>query len=255
MKYSLSIKKLLIGFTALITAITTGVSTYVICSEIHRNNIKREVTSNLEEIMKQQEDRLGISYDHKPKMKFKVPNDSSWVFAYYTSENDTIHFNSETLSYDKDSLVDSYINWLELYVKDYRLVLEHELGHFYYDQFLEKQVITKEEILNKKNDINLTRLVSEGIAEYFERTYSREEDNFTNDEWPNDINNLEEEETIRVIYSGGYHLVKPIIDKYGLNGIHHLIINPPKMENLQNLPSYQQQVLQYLMLKEKKLDP
>ena len=246
---------MLIGFTALITAITAGVSTYVICSEIHRNNIKREANSNLDKIMKQQEDRLGISYDHIPKMKFKVPDDSSWVFAYYTSEDDTIHFNSESLSYEGDSFVDSYINWLELYVKDYRIVLEHELGHFYYDQFLEKQVITKEEILNKKDDINGIRLISEGIAEYFERTYSGEEDNFIDDEWPNDINNLEGEETIRVIYSGGYHLVKPIIDKYGLNGIHHLIINPPKMKDLPDLPSYQQKILQFLMLKEEKLDP
>lgn len=244
MKKALFIRKL---FVSLTTVITAEVSAYLIFHEVHRDNIRREATSKLEEIMNQQEKRFGISYDHKPKLEFKVPNELSEIFAYYTKEDDTIHLNSESLSYDGDSIIDSYVNLLELNVMNYRPVLEHELGHFYYDQYLEKQGITEKDILDLGSDVIGIKLISEGIAGYFERAHSKEkwEDDFTDDEWPKDINNFEVR-TNRVIYSGGYHLVKPIIDKYGLEGMNYLILNPPKRKDLNNLPSYQENILHLL---------
>ena len=90
------------------------------------------------------------------------------------------------------------------------------------------------------------KLISEGIAEYFERTLNNGKDNFKDSDWPENLGDFIQN---KIIYNGGLHLVKPIIDRYGKRGIETLIINPPSLEDLSNLPEYQNRVIESLSKK------
>ena len=48
------------------------------------------------------------------------------------------------------------------------------------------------------------------------------------------------------VYDAGYCLVKPILEKHGVNGIKYLLKNPLKVEDLNDLPAYRSRVLSEL---------
>ncbi|MDP3990084.1 MAG: hypothetical protein Q8Q01_02660 [archaeon] len=226
----------------------------------HKNKIKHEAYSNLERIMEEQEERLGIIHKDKPNLAFEVSNYDERFFAVYTPENDTINFNSKSLTCETDLIIYQFINWLEgNEVENYRIVLEHELGHFYVDKLNESLGKGNWPIFPDSKDragIIGLRIISEGIAEYFERTHTQQLDLFTDSEWPNNLESYDATDLPKfkwLIYGGGYHLVKPIIDSYGKNGIKYLMLNPPKNDEITNLEKYQNKILQEL--KENKLGP
>jgi hypothetical protein len=197
---------------------------------------------NLESIMHEQESKLGIKYPGKPEIKYqtkektnkqirrRIANASplTEVLGYYNPYNDTI-----TIVLDK-------IEPFE-YKRETKRVLAHELGHFYADKLSEK---TSEENWPTLNSAG-TRLVSEGIAKYFERAITGRTDDFNDNEYPQGENvqngGFSDQ---RVIYEGGGHLVKPIIDKYGKKGINFLIHQSPDSNAaLEDVPAYQKRVL------------
>ena len=77
------------------------------------------------------------------------------------------------------------------------------------------------------------------------------EDDFSHSDWPN-LSSWKLWDD-RVIYQGGYHLVKPIIDEFGKEGMVYLMQNSPTKDDLLSLEDYQNKVMKKLYeLREKK---
>jgi len=208
----------------------------------------------LENRIQAHEETLGITYHGKPKLSFETPEDwdpDRTSFALYDTKTNTIHI-AQYFVYNSMSTMEPYIEEL----------LDHELGHFYVDALNESmgkgdwpgynEKITEAEVLK---DLGI-KLISEGIAEYFRKELNPEDDllrlehklggkreatDFQDSDWPKDVFDFFQR---YVMYEGGHHLVKPIIDKHGKKGILYLMENPPT--DLLDLPSYQKEVLKSL---------
>ena len=91
------------------------------------------------------------------------------------------------------------------------------------------------------------RVLTEGIAEYFQ--YKGQKDpNFIDSAWPETIldfeNSLEEE---KAIYEGGYSIVKPILDEFGVqNGVDYIVTHVPEIKQLSEFPTYRDKAMQEL---------
>ncbi len=99
-------------------------------------------------------------------------------------------------------------------------------------------------------DVQLYNIVNEGIAEYFESNGTTV-DLFTDIDWPSGITDLNKMHRIDLRYgsgnhAGGYHLVRPIIQEYGVKGIEYLIANPPQVLDFRDIPHYQTEALEAL---------
>lgn len=140
---------------------------------------------------------------------------------------------------------DSFINWLKGFHKwssHTRPILSHELGHYYADQLslrtghghwpqLEKKDLSDTELFG------LT-LVSEGMAVYFNRAINGGDDAFTDEMYPK-----KPDWSGWVDYDGGYHLIKPILDRYGERGMIYIMTHPPNSHDIALLPQYRANVL------------
>ncbi len=217
-------------------------------------NAEQVLNKNLEKIISQQEKAMGLKFpDHRLKMEFCAPYHFIFIRspAIYDPENNNIKIINNLL------LQGGISSWV-MSAFTYGLtpeglqILYHELGHFYLDKLSEDLGLgnwpKKEDY--KKNVIGI-KLVSEGLATYFERKMTLEEDKFKDGEWPAELNkfwdspnHLDQD----IIYYGGYHLIKPIVDKYGEWGIIYLMFRPPQADELLELPKYQNTILQELSL-------
>lgn len=212
---------------------------------VPNNKVRPWIEKNLETITKAQESALGIQHFGRPKINFTWPDHFTFIDAYvvgatYDPEDDTIYFNTSRLSCpEKD-----WWNFLFFIApqEDADAALYHELGHFCMDKIYESlmkenwNLVEDEEFIGKK-------LISEGIAEYFKRELTGEKDCFNDRKWPSSPNNF----TKDTFYSGRYHLVKSILDKYHTKGIIHLMENLPTEYDLRNLPEYQKRMLEALL--------
>ncbi len=198
--------------------------------------IQQEILENLDTIMAAQEEQLGITHFGYPKIEFQLSaKENSYALLVYAGiyENDTIYLNTPLLG--------NYHN-----VKE---TLDHELGHFYTDQLHKSWGLGSWPAFDYDDpeaDSNVClKIVDEGIAEYFERVLNNKSiDSFRDTQWPTTLFLFREESP--VIFAGGYHLVKPIIDTHGKDGIAYLVSNPPTVEELLFLLEYQQQALEDL---------
>ena len=68
---------------------------------------------------------------------------------------------------------------------------------------------------------------------------------FNDSLWPSKTFRLQ---LSRYTYEGGHFLVKPVLDKFGVeNGVEYLLNNPPKTEKeLLDLPGYRQKIMDSL---------
>jgi len=121
--------------------------------------------------------------------------------------------------------------------------LDHELGHSYADKLSES--LGNGDWPDYETSYNPlgTELVCEGIAEYFARCMNNGKDDFKDSDWPKELKGFFDG---KVIYSGGYHLVNPVINRYGKRGIEYLILHPPLHSDMKDLPRYQQRTLEEL---------
>ncbi|MDP3734682.1 MAG: hypothetical protein Q8R37_05630 [Nanoarchaeota archaeon] len=233
--------------------------------------IQNYVNTNLDKIIQDQEKKLNIVYQGRPIVEVGISEETKNAFpslsicGYYDSEENSIYFKKDiTINPlpDKDGLEISPENSCTI-----KEVLDHELGHFYVDMLSEQlkhgswpQTLRE----NGKVDENAIHIIGEGIAEYFGRTMNGHYDNFKDEEWPTKLEDfymlydqngkkidLEDPPipNYRLWYQGGYHLVKPIIDEFSVNGIHYLMFHPPTEEELINLKEYQQKVIRQLRKK------
>ncbi len=205
-------------------------------------NIKRNedtekyLRDNLHFIMQAQEERLGITYKNIPRLVHKIPIQIRDPFAViglegrYMDETDTIYVVPKFLG--------KKIR--------YKAILDHELGHLYEDELRDSLGLTLDwatayggTMPRKKG----YKLISEGVAEYFSRTMNNGKDDFNDAQFPSD--HFDESNGF-LIYAGGFHLVKPIIDKYGKKGIDYLLLNPPEDWELTWLPKYRERIIDEL---------
>lgn len=124
-------------------------------------------------------------------------------------------------------------------------VLHHELGHFYADKLSEYSGNGSWPGLT--TDLNLVRsggILTEGIAEYFERTFFHEDDS---KDLPGYVP-IDKLDKNLGFYSHvlGYWLVKPIIDIYGKEGIKYIITHTIEEEDFIYLQKYTERALKSL---------
>ncbi len=195
--------------------------------------VKTYVTQNLGSILSSQENTLGIQHFVKPKIVLKgcgFRGDRE----FYDPDTDTIELYVPRAA----------VHFSPLTTED---LIRHGLGHFYADK-LSESLRNGNWPPEVEENIDYMRygLVSEGIAEYFRRKSHKEEDTFKDTRWPKTLEEFENIGYDLICYTGGYHLVKPIIDKHGQKGIEYLITNPPEKEDLKDLPRYQKRALKDL---------
>ncbi len=236
---------------------TPPVTRYLLC-QYKDDQIQEYVEQNLESIIKNQEEKLGIHFPKRPRIEYLLPpqwrlNGADGILGLYKPEENTIYLNSGLLTH----LVPDFGDIVALFFSNGRMddaisTVNHELGHFYCDSLTEAAGFGDWPLFEKGMDsgeIMGMRLVAEGIAEYIKKKAMGEtEDNFKDSEWPQDPdyfygNGLG---NIYLIYGGGYHLVKPVIDQYGKQGMLYLMIFHPLEKDLTNLPEYQKKILEQI---------
>ena len=132
--------------------------------------------------------------------------------------------------------------------------LYNALGHFYLDKLCKKLGVVDlyPDLVENKEEITQwfearDELIRDGIATYFEREMTGKEANFNDSEYPKTIEEFLRNKVyflIRLYYDGGYHLVKPILDKFGVEeGCKKIILNLPRKEDMVDLPRYRRKIL------------
>ncbi|MBI5065311.1 hypothetical protein HZA97_03665 [Candidatus Woesearchaeota archaeon] len=213
-------------------------------------SIQPYIEKNLTQLIQNQEKVLGIKHFGVPKVEYGLPKDIpnivkiAGVFrGFYTPENDTIYLVTGTLVTPEHTWEDILGNIFNLgETKVVNDTLYHELGHYYADKLGEMIGIPEDASLSQSEIIS-TKLVSEGIAEYFEhKTLGTQYD-----KPPEYLDELEKfTSDTAFFYDGGYQLVKPIIDKYGDKGIAYLMIMLPTTQELIHLSEYQKKAMKFL---------
>ena len=213
---------------------------HAISSEKKEGEVRRYVETNLTTLIREQEKKLGIHYPEQlPIIYYHLPEDKKLTLGLYDPETNKIFLQNEQYKFDWDA-------------EDVYNTLNHELGHYYLDRLSEK--LTNNDWPEYTNMTALekmsVKIVSEGIATYFERKMNGNEDTFTDEKWPRALGGFFSSWDLtpknEIVYDGGYHLVKPIIDQYGEKGIQYLMFNPPKLSEMYSLPLYQQRIIEEL---------
>jgi len=173
---------------------------------------------NLDAVMKDLEGKLNIKFTGKPKLKHHSDPYEGLGGEYDPNENN-ISLVSGIHTHPVWDLGD-FAAWFFSggNTDNVLATIYHELGHLYSDQVLEaggtRNWIENDTmaLFDENWDIG-TRLVGEGIGKYFECQYTGEKDNFSDNDWPTNIDDFFffEEVKHEMVYEGGYHFVKPIM--------------------------------------------
>lgn len=217
--------------------------------------VQEFVEKHLEEIILAQEKKLGLSYPALPKdIRYLLPlaeKDNSTI-GLYDSKTDTIYLQSGRLTTPGFNWGDFLARIIAGNLREVKVTLDHELGHFYCDKLSEslgRGSWRSDLDIHKDSELISIKLVSEGIAEYFERTMNGGEDIFKDSFWPKELKGFffpKKIDKYTLFYGGGHHLVKPIIEKHGEKGIIYLMFKFPNATELLDLPSYQKKALREL---------
>lgn len=224
----------------------------------YQANFKAYLDENLERIIAQQEETIDIKYpEERPLIHYQLPTDKVAAFGFYDPKTNEIFLLKDQLDPPL---------WDFATAKD---TINHELFHYWMDKYGEQTLDTSWPTYGKnanRAEVLCTKLISEGAATYVERKMNHQEDDtFKDEDWPKSIGgfftyymqlypNFEIIQSLNyeVIYEGGYHLVKPIFDRYGAEAIKYLMSNPPTEEELFKLPSYQKKILEEISAQQRK---
>ena len=201
----------------------------------------REEKADLSRIMQQQEEALGILYPGKPKIEWsfdKLDRDFSiklWAMfhaaALYDKRTDTILIDQEKCNFSIRHKIIKKVYGFDPCL-DPKHNLAHELGHYYVDQLHE--AITKKDYVPEDK---AKRMVGEGIAVYFETIIIPRKIECGNLPYLTQRGN---------IYTAGYCLVHPIIEKYRSRGIEALVLNPMTKKELDFPEEYQRRIKEWI---------
>lgn len=194
---------------------------------IENKNKKKYIEKNLVNIINSQNEKLGIVHFGIPKLSYEQDSIPFIFSGIYRSKEDKIYLSTT------------------FHLEGMLKTLNHELGHYYTDKLNESLGKGDFEIdFNDSKECFIgKKIIGEGIAEYFLCRMNGIEDDFQDSEWPADILGFYQS---RVIYNGGHHFVKPIIDEHGKRGIEYLITNIPTLDDLKNFKKYQKKTLDCL---------
>ncbi|RJQ15898.1 hypothetical protein C4573_07135 [Candidatus Woesearchaeota archaeon] len=215
------------------------------------DNLPAYVEKQAPIIMEAQEKALGIKYSGKPNFKFALPQDAEDkpldpFLAVYKPSDTTIYLSNAKVPITSENSFTNFHVSFDIFANVYYAdeTIAHELGHFYVDQLNNSlQFKAPGFIADTLPDFGV-RLVSEGIAEYFSRKLGDSTDYFSDSQWP--ILPIHIFKPFH-LYEGGYHLVKPVIDNYGKEGIEYLMFHlPDTLDDIYDLPEYQKQTLEEL---------
>ncbi len=188
------------------------------------------LNDNIKQIIKQriklQEKILGIEHSREPKFKFVVRNGRD-IRGSNLAE---YHFDDHTIYLPIGSVPENS-------------TIDHELGHAYQDELNRNGELNYcfAEFNDKYQTISMD-LVVEGIAEYFSKKLSGESTLFGDEDWPDDLDEWKDCDIDEI----GYHLVGPVIDKYGKRSIEYLMKHPPRVKDLSDIKSYQSRIMSEL---------
>lgn len=207
------------------------------------NHAQERIEPKLEEILRKQEERVGLRHFGTPAVVYDIPKEElggipyqfAFVGGVYDPKSNTVYLRP------RESLLDKLHVLFGDDMGTSERVLEHELGHFYADQLSERIGLgdfPDHSVFNPG-----VKLVSEGIAEYFRRKGTKDE--HTSQKFPK----RQVGKDFPMVYKDiGYPLVKPIIDQFSKAGIAYLIQHPPSEENTADLHRYQHRALDHLAL-------
>lgn len=205
--------------------------------DVQRNIILKEfIDENLGKIMGEQEKNLDFKYSGIPQILIGMPDEKNVsTIGLYKMLEDKLYL-------DEAGFFENFENFENLNRSLVNAVLSHELGHYYSDKLTESKISENfyERDFSRDEAIGLL-IIQEGIAEYFGNYLGDSNPDFDDSLWPSRIFMLR---LNRYIYDGGHFLVKPILDKFGVEkGVEYLLNNPPKTEmELLDLPGYRQKV-------------
>lgn len=218
--------------------------------------IRQYVNNNLDTIIQNQEKKLNIAHQGVPVVEVGISDQIKKSFpglpicGCYDSGENIIYIKKDIIINLEEEIKNVEVSspGNDCYIKQ---VIDHELGHFYVDMLSENlgtgswpQTLTE----NGTVDKNAIHIIGEGIAEYFGRSMNSHYDNFKDQEWPTKLEDFVNSDNpsipnYRIWYDGGYHLVKPIIDEFGVKGIMYLMFHPPTEKELLDLQGYQKKIL------------
>ncbi len=212
-----------------------------ISSSFIRSSTEAEefVSENIEDIMRIQESHFGFSPFSPPDISFSyvLPSSSFFWNNHAEYRQGKIYFSSRFCSFaipghPTRNRLATFICMGKPPALDY--VIAHELGHYYTDQLSVDHGIPPfptESTPENRNYIGGLLMVHEGIAEYFAMVGVSEPDGF--------------EEFVR--YSEAYHLVAPLINQYGVEGILAMIRDPPQGQEVYQLPRWREETFGQLV--------
>ena len=242
-------------------------------------NLDRYLTKALPAVISETENRFGIKFLSIPEIEAVTPYNT--YGSYYGNK---INLNSDLHSYPNQGFLNKFYKLIRLKnSKDPLKSLRHELGHVYSDQRLSQltngkfsdeecfikfykelkrlEVLKEAEPSNEntfnyqnyksKNLLNLVNgfaddSLAEGIALYFERDKDNQP-NFSDDEWKDIASNENLDNfNIKKMYEGGYSIVKPILDRFGGQGLDYILIHSPNFKSLSEFPEYRRKALEEL---------
>ncbi|MBU0470547.1 MAG: hypothetical protein KKA62_05570 [Nanoarchaeota archaeon] len=217
-------------------------------------DVQEYIEENLEQIIQAQEEKLGISYPTFPKnFNYILPSNNNLnILGLYDHKTNTFFFQSGILTTPGFNFGDFFASIATFgKTEEAKRIVDHELAHYYCDNLSESLERGSWPDYRYKDQITIftLKIISEGTAMYFENTLNGGEDDFNDSEWPTEFNGFFSgvySLNNRIIYQGGYHLVKPIIDKFGQKGIEYLMFNPPRYLELIKLPKYQERIMKEL---------
>lgn len=191
-------------------------------------SLDEHLTAALHERMAVLESRHKVKFDVGvlPRLRFELPTQmhpmvpAGQFCAHYDLESQSIvvhpKYREEAKKNGRSAL---------------RFIFDHELGHLFADQLSRRLGLGMFPPLGyeqKPMEEQLgVELISEGIASYFEATdttvtlsYAVLPESGEHPVWSSPVKRSE------VVYSGGYWLVKPIIEGYGQQGVAYLLRTP-----------------------------
>ncbi|HLD39767.1 MAG TPA: hypothetical protein VJB13_01365 [Candidatus Nanoarchaeia archaeon] len=210
--------------------------------------IQAYVEQNLEQIIEKQEKKIGITYPtERPKIEytFLEKDISIGTLGLYDNAGNIIYLPSGILTTPKWDFGDFLVTVGTFNrTADVKIILNHELTHFYCDKIKEKALGKTYHLHQMRlfipTEFIANQLINEGIATYIEtKTNDMEKKVISFNQWPLTVEQFSDYE----IYHGGYALVKPIIDQYGEKGIQFLLFNIPTSKEVFTPKEYQKRVL------------
>lgn len=188
------------------------------------------VDANYERIVREQEERCGITFSSVPTYAFDA-HPTREANAQYDPDTNTITFHTAG-AYDAEGLAQA-MTLLHVTRRQFRQELErtarHELGHDYF--FERAEVFGMKEYWDELSvdsyghplpETLAKRTIAEGVAEYMS---GRRRDDM----------------------DYGYDFVAPILSMNCKGGIDAIVQNPPTENEWQNLPAYTSRLLERIL--------